>query len=183
MKILITFFCCVCFWSLGISQAVDSLGCTGAVGDVKWSVLAPDVFQEVNGNCWILMAGQNIASSKLGRMGFSKVPEGQGMFLRAIDMRTSGRQDPDRLNGTSPGHYQPDEFRSHVHDGTTDTDTPVDGECASDDDGENDHAYAIGNRHEPRTCPGHGHDFTTNSTGGKETRPKNIALYLYIRIN
>lgn len=198
MKLLATFLCCLYFLSSGYSQ-VDSSGCVGAVGDAKWSVLRIEDFQQVNGNCWILMDGRNIASSKLGRMGFSNAPNGQGMFLRAIDMRTTNREDVDRPKGVTAGDPQNGKVGPHVHSHEdvyfmTDerryevsTEKPGSSKTKKStvdepylNTGKNDRGFAnydFDNRYYIYF------ERETKNNDGSETRPKNIALYLYIRIN
>jgi len=160
-----------------LNAQVDSLGCTGALGDAKYSILDLEDFQDANGDCWQLMAGQSVAgSSKLGMLGISQVPDGRGYFIRAHDTRISDRVDVDRSNTTPIGTIQEDEFKSHDHNiankglmtknigfGTLVTATGFD---ATNDEGNiKDNAVNM------------------PTAGGSETRPKNINLYLYIRIN
>lgn len=183
MKLLTTFLVCICFMGFGYSQT-DTL-CTGALGDVKWSVLDPGKFQEVNGDCWTLMDGQILpADAKLKAMGFNAIPNGQGVFLRAIDMRTEGRQDS-RPKGTNPGDFQEDAIESHIHhyediyysENETFSDNflpnttifPARDRIGSNDNDKNNEYWQINRKSE--------------NFGDVETRPKNIALYLYIRIN
>ncbi len=158
-------------YSLNATAQLDSMDCTGAVGDVKWSILSTGPFQSVNGDCWVLMDGQTLPNdSKLKAIGIGAIPNGQGKFLRAMDLRRENREDPGRPFGTAAGSYQEDALKSHDHTYTkTDviTDPP------------SEFGFGFGSR-------GGGPTYTetkTGRSGNYETRPKNIALYLYIRIN
>lgn len=156
---------------------VDSSGCTGAVGDAKYSILAIDDFQELNGDCWVLMEGQNVSSSTLGTYGINELPDARGYFVRAHD--THDHDDPNRVDldrsTTLPvGSIQLDEFKQHNHNlgshGLMRTYT-----LNSSATGGFDNTIGEPNiRDLPLQMP---------NRGGTETRPKNITLYLYIRIN
>lgn len=177
IKLLLLLAPTLIFFSVSLNAQLDSLDCTGALGDVKWSILDPEKFQEVNGDCWTLMDGQSLpADTKLKAMGFDKIPNGQGVFLRAIDMRTTGRLDPDRPRGTKPGDYQGENFKAHNHDLSNEIWVH--------------HRSFVGSADADKTLKdrqtGSGDTKFSQKTedrGGNETRPKNIALYLFIRIN
>jgi len=163
--------------------------CTGAVGDVKWSVLDPAKFQEVNGNCWTIMDGKTLpGDSKLKAMGFNAVPNGQGVFLRAIDLRSSGRKDTDRPRGTVPGNYQEDKLKSHMH-AYNDIYLSLDQNFYNQNDGLPNTTFIGTGRNRGLSSSDRNNSFwqtereTETSGSSEETRPKNIALYLYIRIN
>jgi len=156
-----------CFCSLSLFAQTDpDENCTGAVGDVKYSILDPSKFREVNGDCWVLMDGRNLPTGNtLREMGYANIPDARGVFLRSLDNRTTERLDVDREFGTSVGHYQDDEFKSHHH----------------------------GNARDNVSWIGGGSTFTNVTTGGNnqssalrggnETRPKNIIVWTYIRID
>ncbi len=153
---------------ISYTQAVDSLGCTGAVGDVKYSILDLTDFQGENGTCWVLMNGQNISGSRLATLtGSSTLPDARGYFIRSYDNRQSNRIDVDRLFGDPIATIQQDEFKSHNHKiGNYRIITNV----------------ASGSAKNPPQ-PWSGYELFTENRGGNETRPKNITLYTYIRIN
>ena len=82
-------------YSLGSPKAQEVV-CSGAVGDVKYSILNPTQFAAVNGTCWVPMDGGSMAGSKLaGIIGGSNVPNGGGLFIRAQETETSNN-DPGR---------------------------------------------------------------------------------------
>lgn len=85
------------------------------------------------------------------------IPDGRGRFLRQLD-EGAGR-DPNRVLGSSQG----DIFAAHEHD------------YQESNDGGAAGAGAVNSVHSGRSVQ------STTSTGGSETRPKNIAVNLLIR--
>lgn len=175
-----------CFLSLIVlsvleGQVLDSMGCTGAVGDVKYSILDEAAFQAENGPCWVLLDGRDIVGSRLGAMiGQTNLPDARGYFLRAVDTRSSDRVDTDRNQGQI-GTLQDDMIRSHTH---TDVNSGY-GLIRKSKAGESVTAGSIdsaGSGTEPdvKAVP---KSVELTDFGGQETRPKNINLYVYIRIN
>lgn len=184
----------------------DSEECIGAVGDVKYSILAPAKFQEFNGDCWILMDGRSIASSKLGATGISHVPDGQGVFLRGMDLEEDrkDRKDNSREFGDPVGKYVEDALKSHQHEyndyyfveqkrhytednSLQNTSIVPHGKLrgSGDSDADND-AWQIERKTayhpEPEVIrPGSGPWGGQRDFG--ETSPKSISIYTYIRIN
>lgn len=194
------------------SMAARSVSCSGAVGDVKYSILDWDDFQEVNGDCWIQMNGQDVANTTaISQMfGITEVPDMSGLFIRAQEWNEGN--DPDRTISSTIATLQGDESKSHSHSGTTDNTTSTMGsggthshsitmEIATDDDGgggdSNEWVTSTsGDSHvgsgsvstgnsgaHSHTMNAHNHTFTTNEFGGSETRPKNMNFYIYIRVN
>lgn len=109
--------------------------CSGAVGDIKYSILPPDKFKNVNGDCWVPLDGRTLNGSDAlaAELGAVTLPNAGGMFLRAQDFATvSGSEawkpkntsdnDPDRTANTAIGSFQSYEIQSHNHNGTTATD-------------------------------------------------------------
>lgn len=138
------------------------------VGSIIPSMLTEIQLQkEVIGE-WILADGRTIpkTSRYAAISGKSNVPDLRGMFLRGLNAeRSDGYQDPDG-NARSAGDLQSDELKHHSH---TYINAGVWGRSWKGEDGDPKTAYmAQGN---------------TGEFGGKETRPKNIAVYFYIRIN
>ncbi|UCF84712.1 MAG: hypothetical protein JSV50_03520, partial [Desulfobacteraceae bacterium] len=93
-----------------------------------------------------------------------KLPDLRGLFLRGINKdRTDGREDPE--GEREAGSYQEDELQTHNHRiGNTWADTDTKG-----------YRYYMGH--------GAFDNFLTHSTGGKKTRPKNAAVFWYIKVN
>lgn len=204
MKIVIASM--MLFMSIFSFGQQDFVECIGAVGDVKYSILDIDKFQEVNGDCWILMDGRNIMSSKLGAMGFSHIPDAQGVFIRGMDSRedTKERQDNSREFGDPVGKYVEDAIKSHQHEyndyyfveqrehyseeaGLAKTTFVSLGNLRGSGNSDSDNdlwqvprqtAYSP----EPTIeRPGPGPWGGVRNFG--ETRPKSISIYTYIRIN
>lgn len=152
--------------------------CTGVVGDIKYSVLPPEKFQQLNGECWILADGRQVTSSKVAQLsGLQKIPDYQGVFIRGMELRTTGRKDPDRSVTAPVGQYQSDVYKSHSHSFQylmatewVNVSKPIN----------------TGVEEYPSTLVFSNREWysgNTISVGGEETRPKNATAYTYIRIN
>lgn len=171
------------------------------VGTIIISYLNWSEFQQVtknnsnnpNGNVWASKYskwspadGRSIPNSAFQRVASQpNVPDLRGSFLRGLNQFdtdepnqvSSARKDPDNR---SRGSFQTDAFKSHNHDIT--------------DPGHN-HSYREPGGAGSSGVPGNPQGMTGATTGTKttgitiknngdvETRPKNIAIYYYIRIN
>ncbi len=168
--------------SVGSAQTVV---CSGAVGDVKYSILNPTQFDAVNGDCWVPMDGRAMAATDNLRIttGLTNVPDGGGLFLRSQEFATSPNNDPDRSSGSTIAVVQQDELKSHNHSMDTagnhwhnlGTRGFAGGNLPGADgsfDDESISSFSAGS-----------HTHNINNTGGTETRPKNLNLWIYIRIN
>jgi hypothetical protein len=194
-------------YSLGSPKAQEVV-CSGAVGDIKHSILNPEQFAQVNGNCWVPMDGRNLATTdKLRQIipSMTKLPDGGGMFIRSQEFSGSTNHDPDRNFSSPIAQFQEQSFLSHTHGNTF----SISGSIGYG--GEHSHTTRIGGRSfntvdnhgnglennqttrdfNPRTSTdgNHNHTFTgyinggINAEGGGETRPKNQNFWVYIRIN
>lgn len=154
--------------------AIQQNSDVGAVGDVKYSLLAPKEFRKVNGRAWILMTDeQSIAGSRLSSLiHTTKLPDARGVFIRGMNEgRDSARGDSD---GNRPiGAYQSDDFKSHDHDTDWEVGFSVNGNGTTQLIDGDDGSSSRGSR-DP---------LKTKSRGGNETRPRNIALYVYVKLN
>ena len=105
--------------------AVQEVVCSGAVGDIKYSILNPTQFAAVNGACWIPMDGRSIAGSRLNTIlpGLSEVPNGGGLFLRSQEFSNSTNHDPGRDSNTPIATFEDQATQTHQHSfsGTTNT--------------------------------------------------------------
>lgn len=139
----------------------------------------------------------------------NNLPDLRGYFLRGVDGGSGN--DPDHLSRTGSGHrvggIQGEEFKSHnhtqanhTHSGTTSTNGNHthtwnygrEGDDSGNGGSNNEFTYASGpNYDSPIAQAGdHSHSFTTglasnstiNSTGGNETRPKNIGVNYIIKV-
>ncbi len=118
------------------SMAARSVSCSGAVGDVKYSILDWDDFQEVNGDCWIQMNGQSVDNTTaIAQMfGITEVPDMSGLFMRAHEWNDGN--DPDRTPNSEIATLQSDEILAHAHSGTTDETTST-----MPEGGDHDHEF------------------------------------------
>ncbi|MEA5461208.1 hypothetical protein VB796_19245 [Arcicella sp. LKC2W] len=199
-------------YSLGSPKAQEVV-CSGAVGDVKHSILNPTQFAAVNGNCWVAMDGRSLATTdKLRQItGMTTLPNGGGLFIRSQEFANSSNFDDDRNVNTPIASFQSEDLKSHTHS----TNLSVSGSTSSN--GNHTHTTGIPGRSEEggfiaqgnpfssfsatdraiqfyhninSSSPGdHSHSISgsatgnTNSTGGNETRPDNLNFWVYIRIN
>ncbi|PWK29077.1 hypothetical protein LV89_00631 [Arcicella aurantiaca] len=192
-------------YSLGSPKAQEVV-CSGAVGDIKYSILAPDDFIKVNGSCWVPMDGRTLATTDKLRTavtgGLNQIPDGSGAFIRSQEFAGKADRDPNRTSTSPIATLQADDLNSHAHSaslsvsGSTSVDgyhnhsmTPAmsfrgDGTSATnggDGDGNSvsNTDYAGNHQH---TITGTASGSTSNA-GGSETRPKNLNFWVYIRIN
>ncbi len=211
------------------SMSAVSVTCSGAVGDIKYSILDWDDFQLANGDCWVPMDGRDITGTALEQeFGWTNVPDGSGLFLRAQEWNEGN--DPDRTVNSAIATIQDEEFKAHSHTGTTDNTTSTmpeggghshrytdfhdqdsdasyndyvsiknraalnggaggDEEAGGDDnllprkEATKNTLSTNGNGKHTHTMNPHNHTFTTEQSGGSETRPKNMNFYIYIRVN
>lgn len=173
--------------------AVREVACSGAVGDIKYSILQPSQFAQVNGSCWVPMDGRSISGTDLATiMGVNNVPNGGGLFIRAHEHIGGANNDPDRTSASPIATLQDQTLLSHDH--------PV-------NDPGHAHTYSDA-RHADATTPtysgiNNGNYPNANSTtntlsrsffnanpsitvqnsSGTETRPKNLNFWIYIRVN
>jgi hypothetical protein len=112
--------------------AVYSAACSGAVGDVKFSILNPAQFKKANGDCWVPLDGRSISGTELATYGISTLPNAGGYFLRAQEFASSYTYggttvtttpssdiDVDRTSSSTIAETQEDKFGEHSHGGYT----------------------------------------------------------------
>lgn len=113
--------------------AVYSAACSGAVGDVKFSILNPAQFKKANGDCWVPLDGRSISGVELATTyGISTLPNAGGYFLRAQEFGTSYTYggttvttnsssdiDNDRTSSSTIAEAQAEAFKSHSHGDNT----------------------------------------------------------------
>lgn len=116
-----------------------------------------------------------------------KTPDLRGVFLRGVNAnRSDGKQDPDTRN---PGSYQPDEFKKHDHGGGAHThEASMDREWSVRDGVAC--VTSIGKAlltQQPASVSPPTSEMPAGAIikpdGGSETRPRNVAVYYYIKIN
>lgn len=199
-------------YSLGSPKAQEVV-CSGAVGDIKHSILNPTQFAAVNGNCWVPMDGRALATTdKLRQItGMTTLPNGGGLFIRSQEFPNSTNFDDDRTSSSPIASFQGESLKSHDHYSSL----SVSGGTTSN--GSHSHRQNVPGRSEEGGFIGNGNSFVsfsatdrttqfypniytdsvgdhshsisgnatgnTNSTGGTETRPDNLNFWVYIRIN
>ncbi len=147
---------------------------TSGLGDVKYSILSPAKFQQINGTGWVLMTDSTKSSLGItteisvfdyldsANESTTNLPDGRGVFLRSKNnSRSDGKQDPGGERAL--GSYQLDDIIAHSHgyaapDLKTTTGT-------GGDDGSTKPVAKM-----------------TATTGGAETRPRNIVVNTYIKV-
>jgi hypothetical protein len=157
---------------------------SGSIGDVKYSLLAPTEFMQVNGPGWLLLDGCDTASSRrvfddpnyesdhfnnsvLHLKYLKALPDGRGVFLRGMNLDRDIKQG-DAGGNRDVGFPQADEFKSHTH--------LVEGPATTGDIvGTATNFYNENVRRRDRA--------TTTAAGGDETRPRNISIYIYVKVN
>ncbi len=132
-----------------------------------------------------------------------RVPDNRGLFLRGVDGGRGLDEDrnariPSNLGGNAGdavGSLQGDNIRAHAHSGSVSGRTSEDGwhrhDVGADDSGGWKAGWGQSSDRGRRTtfptdhAGNHSHafsgSFTTNNTGGNETRPENIAVFYYIK--
>lgn len=172
------------------------------IGDVKHSVLTEAQFQELHGTTWVLMKGQSITGSDLAAVsGITTLPDARGVFIRGKNNgRADGNQDPDGERAV--GNLQGQQFGSHSHGGAVggvdrslnhyhnsgvyyDS---VGGGGVSFGQQQSDNPTPITTSYIAGTLSGSTnsdlqHAHSISAEGGNETRPRNIALNTFIKIN
>ncbi len=198
-------------YSLGSPKAQEVV-CSGAVGDVKHSYLSPTQFAAVNGSCWVLMDGRSITGSKLATItGQTTVANAGGKFIRCHEMNGSNN-DPDRTASSPVASIQASALGSHIHPVTASTISYFDSypyliqnssssiydlsyiRDVSLNDNSTSNFVAIGDENYAQSDgltigvtmvarPLSLTSISLSSTGHTETRPTNVNLYTYVRIN
>ena len=161
------------------------------VGTIVSSLFDPQTFAEAAGNDvfpfdpakskWCPADGRPIEGSRYSVLRNAPVPDFRGLFLRGLNTfdpnkpaRSDANKDPDGDKRVA-GDVQSDEFKRHNHLNEKDAGFVLHHPAAVPR-GNMDSNLA--NPH-PTEWDTSGPDFE----GGAETRPRNIAIYYYIRIN
>lgn len=140
---------------------VDTLNANKlAIGTVIGTMVGIDTTTGI----WVLADGRSASPyiEFIAATGMANIPDLRGMFLRGLNEgRNDGKQDPEAGTRTA-GSYQADTLKSHSH-------------LEELSSGENKDWYGGGD---------HGGNFIKNTAafGGLETRPRNSAVYWYIKV-
>jgi hypothetical protein len=186
------------------ASIANEVSCSGALGDVKYSLLNPQQFAEVNGDCWVPLDSRSLSSSdRLGQiLGISSLPQAGGLFIRTNDYNLNNRRDPGR--NTTTVNLQQDLLAAHNHsmvssgghrhtfrtngaggnDATFGLRHPRCRAVSGNSEAPESDAFRFGHTSNEFIMEQAGaHSHSIESTGGVENRPKNINLWTYVRIN
>ena len=156
------------------------------VGMIVHSMLTESQFQAINGTNWILADGRSVAGSTYATVtGSSTVPDTRGLFLRAAGTHGSLTTANGNAFSATLGSTQNDQGQGHFHDGY------------GDNGGSGYATGAIGNLNCGAISTGYissvkirahaGSSFSDGTNGtprtGAETRPANLAVNIFIKIN
>lgn len=169
------------------AQDAQCSGYDAGIGEVRVSLLTElQFYSRYGASDWALLDGRTLAyvnetgttignAEILGVLpaelsdanGKKSLPDARGKFLRMSNNQKSG-EDYDPEVGRHLGHYQADDFAKHSHkySGTNHRGTPEHTDTSRDEFGKVSR-----------------NNWTTTETGGDETRPKNIAVNYFVRIN
>jgi hypothetical protein len=138
------------------------------LGEVQFSLLDPAQFAAVNGPGWVLMDGDPLGTVQRSELcllaSVCELPDARGLFVRAMNAgRADGWSDP--WVARPVGSQQADTVGTHQH------------------------GYQV-RQNGGRGIPEMSGPFrnpvlrgeTTTGTLGPETRPRNVALYLYVYV-
>ncbi|MFZ9595363.1 MAG: hypothetical protein ACO3A2_04730 [Bdellovibrionia bacterium] len=164
-------------------QNTSVLANDGRVGDIRYSILSEEQFQELHGKDWELLRGQEVPfdSALKNFWRDSHLPDARGVFLRGSN---HGRP---RKEGNPEGHlpigqYQSDTFKKHDHGGGNHHHQSfLELTASRNSDGRqmNTAAY-FPPRHQPIQTNNSG--AIIKAEGDAETRPRNITVNVFIKI-
>lgn len=162
-----------------MTEKIKLAGQDAGIGEIRASLLKPDKFNELYGSDWFLLQRTDITGlplaafldSSLQEDGKYFLPDGRGRFLRMLD-HNAGIDD----KGRQPGSHQADSLKAHLHVHNDRYFSQHKGKIKGDHPG---HAGKMDYSNEPDNYIIRD---KTDNTGGKETRPHNIAVNLYIKV-
>ena len=147
-------------WGIKInprSGIIQNDSVTLPLGTVIASYLSPEEMKEKYKDTWVLCDGREVSPSSKFRLftGVKILPDLRGIFIRGLNEgRDDGKQDPDGQDRVV-GSYQSDAIKKLI----------------------------IHNRSFAGAVDGARAVKVETNKGAKETRPGNVALYYYIKIN
>jgi len=155
---------------------------TSPVGSIIISILDYKTFSELNPNTfqnYVLCDGRTIDENstyyKVGKI--KTAPDLRGLFMRGVNKMDENETEENvvskiQMNPDNKiaGHFQPESFKSHNHEGSYRYIQPH-------NTGGSSHGNLM-------MWGGQGsQNFKLHDDGGKETRPKNMSVYYYLKIN
>lgn len=142
----------------------------GSLGDVKHSRLTIDQFISENGAGWMLYDGSSIAGSKLDILAtIPTLEDVRGRFLRAKDYSAANNEDGDLALGA----FQDDAFQAHEHQSQTRSVGTGAGAGTPYPDANPEATNAILQKG----------GYTNVPKYAEETRPRNITVNVFIKVN
>jgi hypothetical protein len=159
----------------------------GFVGDVKYSMLTETQMQDEYGDDWILADGGDVTGSKYEALtGNSTVPDLRGVFIRGKNnSREDGNENPAGENDL--GDFENDTTRTPRNTAfTTNSDThshTFTKRYGSESSG-GSYVWSInGSSSSSQSTSSDTHSHSITGGGDDETRPKNVTLNAFIKIN
>ena len=159
------------------------------IGTVVPSLIPPGRFPAASGDSagfdptrvrWVPADGRSVAGSKFAAQIASAVPDLRGLFLRGINqseegmVRSDAYADPDGIRRAGEAQADAFQIHGHKHEQGDGPDNP-----AGTFKGVNgNNVYMNGRIQEPAAIRDSGEPRVA-----RETRPKNAAVYYYVRIN
>jgi len=169
------------FFAFLLFVSANQLFAQSTIGDVRYSILKPEIFTDMNPD-WVLMDGgksrQSDSLFKISKLHLQyhvdTLPDARGVFLRGMNMmRDVSQGDPS--GDSDVGRYQPDLVGSHKH--ATSALVGFAGGWAAVN-------FSQGGPGNPIAANTTAHTpITIVANAGEETRPRNITVYTYIKIN
>lgn len=156
-----------------LASIVASSGIGGIIGEIKQSILTEGQMNVITSD-WVLADGRSVVGSSYSTLtGNNTIPDLRGQFLRGLD--PSGTVDPDGGSRTL-GETQLDSYKSHKHgSGTFNNYATVNGSFSSTQGTIGLHAGTQSSTNQVAT--------TDADAGDVETRPKNVSVNYFIKIN
>jgi hypothetical protein len=160
---------------------------------VNYQQFAGQVFNDAK-SIWAPADGRSVANSTYGKNINPNVPDLRGQFLRGFNQFYSPGEPLTIINGADPDtrviinnySYQKQQIISHTHNlkdpGHSHNLAGIAFGNFAGDKGAALRPMGVGAEFNPQTTKATT-NITIESYGGKETRPNNIAVYYYIKIN
>jgi hypothetical protein len=147
------------------------------IGDITYSILSPEKFLNLHGNSWAHLNGQSIKGSNLEKefatqlKDGSLLPNGNGLFIRSMNNFNNPNIGFDPIKPRAIGSLQKNDLQNHFHSISQNIEQ-LDSRPPNDDPGW------------INCCSGtYFADIAMKDGDQWETRPENITLYCYIKIN
>jgi hypothetical protein len=161
---------------------------SSSLGDIRQSLLTESQFQAINGTGWVLMDGRSITGSGLATLtGLTTLPDARGVVLRGKNNgRSTATGNPD--GDVAVGTFQADQNGAHSHSVVANPHTGGSGgvdQIAAFNQGYPYNGLGptsfVVNGVETRVIP-YGR-LLAQSSGGNETRMRNVTVNVFVRIN